>query len=212
MRWSDRCAYGTTCDRLEALRTVDGSPVHGAPQAIQADNADYDSCRRRHDGFMIPRGFDGPAPGAVCFHEHVGPIPTQPGHPTGMNPLELARAGYFARPQDDDPSLSFRGRSALIPDADIARLFERFSQIGLQYHLIKPPTLLPPRIEDFRRSREEYVRTAIGEVLAQLEEDPRLAASSHNRNQGTRGREEGADGIAESHGALEAVHDRGPDI
>ena len=52
----------------------------------------------------------------------------------------------------------------------------------------------------------------LGEVLAQLEEDPRLAACSHDRDQGTREREEQVDGIADSHVALRAVHDREPDI
>jgi hypothetical protein len=78
--------------------------------------------------------------------------------------------------------------------------------------LIEPPTGLPARIEDVRGSREEYVRTATREVLAQLEEDPRLAACSHDRDRGTRQREEKVDGIADSHVAFRAVHDREPDI
>jgi hypothetical protein len=80
---------------------------------------------------MISGGFDGPALGAVCFDEYVGPIPTKSGHPTGMDPLELARAGYLARAQDDEPSPSFRERSVLRPGGDLARLLERLSQIGL---------------------------------------------------------------------------------
>jgi hypothetical protein len=49
-------------------------------------------------------------------------------------------------------------------------------------------------------------------VLAQLEKDRRLAACSHDRDHGTREREEQLDGIADTQVALRAVHDRGPDI
>jgi hypothetical protein len=48
-----------------------------------------------------------------------------------MDPLELARGGYLARAQDDEPSPSLRGRSVITAGGDFARLFERFSQIGL---------------------------------------------------------------------------------
>jgi len=48
-----------------------------------------------------------------------------------MDPLELACAGYLARAQDDEPSPSLRGRSALTAGGDFAWIFERFGQIGL---------------------------------------------------------------------------------
>jgi hypothetical protein len=48
-----------------------------------------------------------------------------------MDPLELARAGYLARAQDDEASRSLKKRSVLTAGRKFARLFERFSQIGI---------------------------------------------------------------------------------
>jgi hypothetical protein len=113
-----------------------------------------------------------------------------------MDPSELAGARHLAGANDDEPSPSILGTSVLTTGGRFARLFERFSQIGVQQHLIETPTRLVARIEDVRGSREEYVPTAICKVLAQLEEDRRLAACSHDRDQGARNRQERVNRVA----------------
>jgi hypothetical protein len=129
-----------------------------------------------------------------------------------MDAFELAPARFSARGQDDESAPLLEGSLARTTGTDFAVILERVGHIGLQQHLIKRPTRLSAGIEDGGGGRDESVRTATGEVLAQLEEDCRLAACSHDRHHGTRGREEQPDGVADSHVPLRAVHDRGPDI